>query len=62
MEPVPPTPMVRWSVEVKSNGRPVMVLPLVSITVAVVGWGVFGVTVTLVPPLAARVIDLGGQV
>jgi hypothetical protein len=35
---------------------------LVSITVAVVGCGVFGVTATLVPPLAVRVIDFGGQV
>jgi len=62
MEPLPLTPMVRWSVEVKLSGTPVMVLPLVSITVAVVGWGVFGVTRTLVPPLAESVIDLGGQV
>ena len=62
MEPLPLTPMVRWSVEVKLIGTPVMVLPLVSITVAVVGCGVFGVTVTLVPPLAESVIDFGGQV
>jgi hypothetical protein len=54
--------MVRWSVEVKLMGTPVMVLPLVSITVAVVGCGVFGATDTLVLPLAESVIDFGGQV
>jgi hypothetical protein len=39
-----------------------MVFPLVSITVAVVGIGVFGVRLTLVLPFAVSVIDLGGQV
>jgi hypothetical protein len=39
-----------------------MVFPLVSITVAVVGTGVFGVRLTLVLPFAVSVIDLGGQV